>query len=593
MSEFETNDALGVDNTVDDALDREAEAILASFASRGGSQRLPETGEGEVEDASEVPQDVAPETDEPTPTDDDLSAADDDDLSAADGVATDVPAPLEVLGATVAAEAPDVPVGQGPEAAETPRKRRKWPTVVLALLVLALGAYLAGAVAFMKVFLPNTTLNGDDVSLKTIEDVARANSDSIGSFQLVVTGDGVDLTLGASDIKAAYDGGAFARAAIANQHPWRWPLEIAGTHQLEVETHLAYDAVRLDDQVGSAVDKANKDAKDPEDAKIAYNNESKRYEVIPEVKGTRVDRKAAIKAVRDAITAGQHEVELGDEQLVQPQVLSTDETYNKAVSDANAALEATQTLKRGDDVLATIEAEDLQKWVKLEKDLTVSFDLDACTKWARGELSERIDTIGSKRTFNLPDGRQVTVSGGTYGWSINGGEIAEKIAENVKAGKQADIEVTWLATANSWNPGGNEWGDTYVEIDLGRQHVRYFKGGKVALECDCVSGGMNSGKMHHTPTGVYYINSNMQSGDVELRGEIDPKTKKPEYISHVKYWMPFIDNSHALHDADWRSSFGGNIYQSNGSHGCVNLPPSKAAELYGMVSVGTVVVVHD
>ena len=591
MSDFETNDVPNVDNDTNDALDREAEAILASFASRGAAQPASEAVEGVRSDAADDQSDVPEGTDAPeeSPAEEEREAS----QGAAVAATTVDPAPLEALASADGAPVPDGADAQPAEAGEAPRKRRKWPTVLLALLVLALGAYLAGAVAFMKVFLPNTTINGEDVSLKTIEDVARANSESIGSFQLAVTGDGVDLTLGASDIKAAYDGGSFARTAIARQHPWRWPLEVLGAHDLQVETRLTYDAVRLDDQVGSAVDKANKDAKDPEDAKIAFNDESKRYEVVPEVKGTRVDRKAAIKAVRDAITQGQHEVELGDGQLVQPQVLSTDEAYNKAVDEANAALEATQTLKRGDETLATVEAEDLQKWVKIEKDLTVSFDLDACTKWARYDLSERLDTIGSKRTFNLPDGRQVTVSGGTYGWSINGGEIAEKIAENVKAGKQADIEVTWLATANSWNPGGNEWGDTYIEIDLGAQHVRYFKDGKVALECDCVSGGLNTGKMHHTPTGVYYINSNMQSGDVELKGEIDPVTKKPEYISHVKYWMPFIDNSHALHDADWRSSFGGYIYQSNGSHGCVNLPPSKAAELYGMVSVGTVVVVHD
>ena len=56
--------------------------------------------------------------------------------------------------------------------------------------------------------------------------------------------------------------------------------------------------------------------------------------------------------------------------------------------------------------------------------------------------------------------------------------------------------------------------------------------------------------------------------------------------------MPFVDNLVALHDADWRGSFGGTIYQWNGSHGCVNLPVDKAAELYGMIEVGDVVVTH-
>lgn len=61
----------------------------------------------------------------------------------------------------------------------------------------------------------------------------------------------------------------------------------------------------------------------------------------------------------------------------------------------------------------------------------------------------------------------------------------------------------------------------------------------------------------------------------------------------MAYWMPFVGNSVGLHDADWRSKFGSNIYEYNGSHGCVNLPPDKAAELAGLINVGTVVVVHN
>ena len=52
-----------------------------------------------------------------------------------------------------------------------------------------------------------------------------------------------------------------------------------------------------------------------------------------------------------------------------------------------------------------------------------------------------------------------------------------------------------------------------------------------------------------------------------------------EYESPVKYWMPF-NGGIGLHDADWRSKFGGTIYQTNGSHGCINLPPKVAAQVY-------------
>ena len=495
-------------------------------------------------------------------------------------------APAPVVEPLVAPVAEDADAGKR-------HRPSKAVTTLIGLLVLALGAYLAGVVAFMNVFMPDTTLNGVDVSLKSASQVSEQSSDASERFPLTVTGDGIELSVDASQIKARYDNKAAVRTAIHSQHAWSWPLRILSHHDLTVEKKLSYDTMLLTDLVGSAVDAVNKDAKDPQDAKVAYDDEAGLYKVEEEKLGTKLDKPVVQETVRAALEAGESSVELGDDVLLKPQVTSSDESLKKAVDDVNASLKATQQLVTGDKTVATVDSEDLHKWVKLDDDLKVVFDDEACTTWARGELSEKLDTVGTKRSFSLPDGRELTVSGGTYGWSIDGASIAKEISENVKAGKEASIEIPWLITAEKYNPGGADWGDTLIEIDLGAQHVRYFQAGKVTWESDCVSGGMVNGKMHDTPTGIYYINSNIQSGNVELRGEIDPKTNKPEYISHVKYWMPFIGNSHALHDADWRSSFGGEIYKSAGSHGCVNLPPSKAAELYGMVSVGTVVIVHN
>lgn len=57
--------------------------------------------------------------------------------------------------------------------------------------------------------------------------------------------------------------------------------------------------------------------------------------------------------------------------------------------------------------------------------------------------------------------------------------------------------------------------------------------------------------------------------------------------------MKFTNNSIGLHDASWRKSYGGEIYKTNGSHGCVNLPKEAAYQLYDMVNVGTSVIVHE
>ena len=549
-----------------------------------------------------------PTTDEPSPqTTDESEAAQAPEASApvfadaepegpVDTTAMWQPDPNEPVTFAIPAGAavPEVATGSTWEPEPEQKPRKKWPTLVLALLVLLAGAYIAGAVAFMQCFMPKTSLNGTDVSLKTISDVAKLNADSANEFSFAVTGDGVDLNISAADIKAAYDGESFARSAIAQQKPWLWPFEILSEHKLEIENKLSYDAARLEDIVGSAVDATNKDATEPKDASVAYNKDSKRYEVVPEVLGSSVKKAEAIAQVRDALNAGETSTELGDDLLEKPKILSTDEKLTGAVSKANSYLDATQELVYKDEVVASVDEERLQEWVSMSDELEVSFDKEACTKWARGELSEKLDSYGSTRTYTRPDGPTIEVSGGTYGWIIDGGQVAEDIAKNVEAGTAGKVELSFKQEAERWNPGGQDWGDKFMDVDLSEQHVRYFVDGEYIWESDCVSGGLdNKGEMHSTPTGVYAINSNKRSGNVKLTGKTDPVTLEPEYISYVDWWMPFIDDSVAFHDADWRSSFGGEIYLSNGSHGCVNLPVDKAAELYGILEVGTPVVVHD
>lgn len=57
--------------------------------------------------------------------------------------------------------------------------------------------------------------------------------------------------------------------------------------------------------------------------------------------------------------------------------------------------------------------------------------------------------------------------------------------------------------------------------------------------------------------------------------------------------MPFNGNE-GIHDADgWRTAYGGAIYLTSGSHGCVNTPTAMAKLIYETVDIGTAVVVYD
>ena len=124
-----------------------------------------------------------------------------------------------------------------------------------------------------------------------------------------------------------------------------------------------------------------------------------------------------------------------------------------------------------------------------------------------------------------------------------------------------------------------------MEIDLNVQEVYFYRDGSCLWSSNCVSG--NPAKNNRTITGVYSIQSKERNRT--LRGpQADNGTYA--YTSFVSYWMPFC-GGYGLHDASWRSSFGGSIYKRSGSHGCVNLPTWEAPELYDLISVGTPVIV--
>jgi lipoprotein-anchoring transpeptidase ErfK/SrfK len=119
---------------------------------------------------------------------------------------------------------------------------------------------------------------------------------------------------------------------------------------------------------------------------------------------------------------------------------------------------------------------------------------------------------------------------------------------------------------------------TFVDVNLSTQRLMYIKDGYIVLECDVVTGKPST----QTPTGTYRILS--KASPATLVG--------PGYARPVKYWMPFTNRGHGLHDASWQPWFGGDRWQAGGSMGCVNMPEWAARDLYNVISVGDVVYIH-
>ncbi len=129
------------------------------------------------------------------------------------------------------------------------------------------------------------------------------------------------------------------------------------------------------------------------------------------------------------------------------------------------------------------------------------------------------------------------------------------------------------------NVHGYNVGTTYIEISIDKQHMWYYKEGKLIVSTDVVTGYKYA---HDTPTGLFYIIN--KASPAELVGDT--------WDIYVNYWLAVTYDGVGIHDSTWRSSYGGDIYTYDGSHGCINTPYDAVKKLYENCKEKTPVVIY-
>lgn len=223
----------------------------------------------------------------------------------------------------------------------------------------------------------------------------------------------------------------------------------------------------------------------------------------------------------------------------------------------------------------SLTAADLAVHMTETEDHQLTLDPDFLTSYLES-LAEKYNTQGCPRKFHTSHGNDITLYKGDFGWKLDIDQTKEIVMEYIETSLRKVLYPVWEQEGASFEKG-NDIGDSYVEVDLTNQKVWLYKDGEQLLETDCVSG--TPGTDRQTPGGVYSIYF-MKSPAV-LKGA--------DYTSPVEYWMAYFGNI-GLHDATWRSEFGGDLYKTDGSHGCVNLPTDAAKLIYETVDYGYPVV---
>lgn len=318
------------------------------------------------------------------------------------------------------------------------------------------------------------------------------------------------------------------------------------------------------------------------DAHVSAYQEGQPFTIIPEVRGNNVYPEKVAEAVRAAVTAGSSEVNLEESGCYYEVQITSDNAQLAELRDTmNRCREMSITYTFGENS-EVLDAAAICSWITGTQDGVIMVNRDQALAYVQS-LAAKYDTAGTTRTFRTATGRDVSVSG-PYGWKIDQNAETDALIGMIRTGESQSREPQYASAAVDHT--AQEWGNTYVEVDLTGQHVYMTKDGAVVWDAPCVTG--NSAKNYDTPAGIYSLT--YKERDRVLRGA-KRADGSYEYESPVSYWMPF-NGGIGLHDANWRGSFGGSIYKNNGSHGCVNLPPAKVKALYDMVYKGIPVICY-
>ena len=458
-------------------------------------------------------------------------------------------------------------------------KKAAWIVACTAgiLLVAAGGVYAGMSQKYKTRFFPNTQINGVDASGKTAAEVQELIAEGVNGYTLTIDErNNQTETIAGTDIKlhAEFDGSLEKMVAAQNPFAWLWHMK---QEEYTIGTMVAYDDAALESQIRNLSCLDPEKAVEPVNAKISEYVSGQGYSIEPEQEGTAVEAEKLTQAVTGAIENLQDHLSLEEADVYKkPTVLKDDASLAEQLDKMNKYAKMSVTYQFGDST-ETLNGDQIHAWLIANADGSVSVDSSKVSEYV-SEMAKAHNTSNKAKTLKTSYGSTIQVSGGTYGWKINQAAETEALAAIIASGESTTREPEYSQKAASH--GANDYGDTYVEINLTGQHLFFYKEGKLVVESDFVSGNLAKG--WGTPAGSYPLAYKQKNA--VLKGE--------NYRTPVNYWMPF-NNGIGMHDAKWRSSFGGTIYKTGGSHGCINLPPSVAKTIFDNISAGTPVICYN
>ena len=479
--------------------------------------------------------------------------------------------------------------------------------VIAVILILLLGCALAAGAYYLKreqqkeTFFARTTINGYDASGQTPGQLLDQMAADYSNTTIRINEDGEEVITGClADYGYVVDQEKLLGSLTDCSRKQKSSLMVTiGSlmkgNSYTVTIPFTYYADKLVSLVNTAALPASRFPS--VDAQMKYNEEENYYYIEPEVYGNEFPEQEFQAYVRDRINTfvaennpnSQMEIDFPADLYIKPQITSGDVPMNTMVNVYNQMCKAKITYVFG-SVEEVLDWNTIKDWISIENGEGIISDEKAYTYVI--DIASRYNTRHYDRSFHTSSGTDIVIPAAEndYGYTVNEDEEFRQLIADIRSNTEVKREPVYYTTNNDYdNPlylrrdGKDDLAGTYVEVSLTAQHLWFYKDGSLIIDTDIVSGCV--AKKSETRTGTFPL-AYKESPSVLVGADA-----VNGYRTEVKYWMPFYEGQ-GLHDADWRYSFGGNIYMTNGSHGCVNMPPYAAEIVFQNIEAGTAIIIY-
>jgi len=460
--------------------------------------------------------------------------------------------------------------------------------VVVTLIILSIWGYRSITAYMQDRYAPNTWVDGIYCTGRTVEDVNRQLVSQMEAPTITVTdSSGQSYFLDMKDADYSFDF-SDSLTAYQNHQVRRGWVEMAGrTNQISKgEPVVAYDISKVEKWWNELPIVKAEDGKTV--FELTYGDEG--YGIYSTLDG-HLNTKDGLERLLDSISNKEGSLSLQDSGCYfdyslndqQKEVLKVYQELKKLEKCGLTYDMGAEKIVFDEALMSRFIAKDEKGMPLRNEEGQFYYDMEFAESYIV-DLCEQYHTYGVDRPFRSSrgDGEIVMVPAGTFGTELD-----------VKAEKEFFLNYlsddALRVTKTVHTPvylhetdfkGLDDVGGTYVEVDITNQMLYFYVDRELKISSGVVTGNLRT--RHGTPTGAYYIYGKYKNR--VLRG--------PGYASFVRRWMPVV-KAIGLHDANWRDEFGGEIYKTNGSHGCVNMPDETTDIIFEYAEIGTPVLIYE